>query len=53
MALCSFETIKLPPNMKSSIDLYVAKYNIRQLNVIADYMGCSPRDFLPEEPIKE
>ena len=28
-----------------------SKYNLNHINVIADYLGCSPRDFLPEKPI--
>lgn len=27
-----------------------AKYNIIHLNLIAKALGCSPKDFLPEEP---
>lgn len=30
---------------------YDIKYNLRHLNEIAKYLGCSPRDFLPEEPL--
>lgn len=28
-----------------------AKYNLSHLNSAAKLLGCSPRDFLPEEPI--
>ncbi|MEG0808428.1 MAG: helix-turn-helix transcriptional regulator [Alistipes sp.] len=28
-----------------------AKYNINHINEIAKYLGCSPRDFLPEKPL--
>jgi len=27
------------------------KYNLTHLNEIAKFLGCSPRKFLPEEPI--
>lgn len=27
------------------------KYNFALLNEIAKYLGCSPRDFLPEKPL--
>ena len=27
------------------------KYNLNHLNKIAKYLGCSPRDFLPEKPL--
>jgi len=27
------------------------KYNVRHLNEIAKILGCSPKDFWPEEPI--
>ena len=27
-----------------------SKYNLNHLNRIAKYLGCSPRDFLPEKP---
>lgn len=27
-----------------------SKYNLNHLNKIAKYLGCSPRDFLPEKP---
>jgi len=27
------------------------KYNVRQLNAIAIALECSPRDFLPEQPV--
>jgi len=29
-----------------------AKYNIRHLNLLAKALKCSPRDFLPERPLK-
>lgn len=28
-----------------------AKYNVRHINEIAKFLGCSPRKFLPEEPL--
>lgn len=28
-----------------------AKYSLNHLNEIARYLGCSPRDFLPEKPL--
>lgn len=28
-----------------------SKYNLNHLNGIAKYLGCSPRDFLPEKPL--
>lgn len=28
-----------------------AKYNLNHLNEIAKFLGCSPRDFLPEKPL--
>lgn len=28
-----------------------AKYNINHINEIAKFLGCSPRDFLPEKPL--
>jgi len=28
-----------------------AKYNIRHINALADYLNMSPRDFLPEKPL--
>ncbi len=28
-----------------------SKYNLNHLNKIAKYLGCSPRDFLPEKPL--
>lgn len=28
-----------------------SKYNLNHLNEIAKYLGCSPRDFLPEKPL--
>ncbi|WP_295938121.1 helix-turn-helix transcriptional regulator [uncultured Alistipes sp.] len=27
------------------------KYSLRHINEIAKYLGCSPRDFLPEKPL--
>ena len=30
---------------------YDIKYNIYHINEIAKYLGCSPRDFLPENPL--
>lgn len=29
-----------------------AKYNIRHINALADYLDMSPRDFLPEKPMR-
>jgi len=29
-----------------------AKYNIRHINSLADYFDMSPREFLPEKPVK-
>jgi transcriptional regulator with XRE-family HTH domain len=31
---------------------YRAKYNLRHLNELAKIFKCSPREFLPEKPIK-
>jgi len=28
-----------------------AKYKLAHINALADYLGCSPRDFLPEKAI--
>lgn len=28
-----------------------SKYNLNHLNKIAKFLGCSPRDFLPEKPL--
>lgn len=28
-----------------------AKYNLNHLNEIAKFLGCSPRDFMPEKPL--
>ncbi|MBS1974671.1 MAG: helix-turn-helix transcriptional regulator [Bacteroidetes bacterium] len=28
-----------------------AKYNVRHINILADYFDLSPRDFLPEQPL--
>ncbi len=28
-----------------------SKYNLNHINEIARYLGCSPRDFLPEKPL--
>ena len=30
---------------------YNIKYNPHHINEIAKYLGCSPRDFLPENPL--
>lgn len=30
---------------------YDIKYNLNHLNKIAEYLHCSPRDFLPEQPL--
>ncbi len=30
---------------------YNIKYNIHHINEIAKFLGCSPRDFLPEKPL--
>ena len=30
---------------------YRTKYNLNHINEIAKFLGCSPRKFLPEEPI--
>ena len=30
---------------------YRAKYNLKHLNDLAKVFGCSPRDFLPKEPL--
>ena len=30
---------------------YDIKYNLNHINEIAKYLGCSPRDFLPENPL--
>lgn len=30
-----------------------AKYNIKSLNLIAIALGCSIKDFMPDEPIRE
>lgn len=30
---------------------YDIKYNIYHINEIAKFLGCSPRDFLPENPL--
>ncbi|MFR2524895.1 helix-turn-helix domain-containing protein [uncultured Alistipes sp.] len=27
------------------------KYSVRHINEIARYLGCSPRDFLPQKPL--
>lgn len=29
-----------------------AKYNIRHLNLLAKALKCSPKDFLPEKPLR-
>ena len=31
---------------------YRAKYNIHHLNELAKIFNCSPRDFLPDKPLK-
>lgn len=28
-----------------------SKYNLNHINEIARFLGCSPRDFLPEKPL--
>ena len=30
---------------------YENKYNLNHINEIARFLGCSPRKFLPEEPL--
>lgn len=30
---------------------YNPKYNFSHINEIARYLGCSPRDFLPQKPL--
>ncbi len=30
----------------------IAKYNLNHINDIAKALKCSPRDFLPEKPLK-
>ena len=30
---------------------YRAKYNLKHLNDLAEILKCSPRDFLPKEPL--
>ena len=30
---------------------YDIKYNVNHINEIAKFLGCSPRDFLPEKPL--
>nr|WP_294991570.1 helix-turn-helix transcriptional regulator [uncultured Sediminibacterium sp.] len=30
---------------------FIAKYNLEQLNLIAKLFKCSPRNFLPENPL--
>jgi hypothetical protein len=30
---------------------YNTKYNFSHINEIARYLGCSPRDFLPQKPL--
>lgn len=32
---------------------YGKKYSVAQLNELATLFGCSPRDFLPEKPLKK
>jgi transcriptional regulator with XRE-family HTH domain len=36
-------------NVESS--KYRAKYNVNHLNAIAKVLGCSPREFLPKDPL--
>jgi transcriptional regulator with XRE-family HTH domain len=31
---------------------YASHYNIRHLNLLAKILECSPKDFLPDKPIK-
>lgn len=33
--------------------LHSSKFNLNHLNKLASEMGCSPKDFMPELPIKE
>lgn len=30
-----------------------SKYNLNHLNKLAQEMGCSPKDFIPEKPVTE
>lgn len=30
---------------------HAAKYNLSHINLLADYFGLSPRDFLPKQPL--
>lgn len=30
---------------------YRTKYNLNHINEIAKFLGCSPRDFIPKEPL--
>ena len=30
-----------------------SKYNLNHLNKLAQEMGCSPKDFIPEKPVAE
>lgn len=30
-----------------------SKYNLNHLNKLAQEMGCSPRDFIPDKPVAE
>jgi transcriptional regulator with XRE-family HTH domain len=30
-----------------------SRYNLNHLNKLAQEMGCSPRDFIPEKPVTE
>jgi len=32
---------------------YAKKYNVQQINLLAILFKCSPRDLLPERPLKE
>ncbi|MEQ8469683.1 MAG: hypothetical protein RIC35_00780 [Marinoscillum sp.] len=31
---------------------YASKYNLNHLNTLAKYFKCSPRDFLPDDPVE-
>ena len=39
------------PKYKVESPKYNIKYNPHHINEIAKYLGCSPRDFLPEKPL--
>ncbi|WP_339881103.1 helix-turn-helix transcriptional regulator [uncultured Algoriphagus sp.] len=30
-----------------------SKYNLNHLNILAQEMGCSPKDFIPDSPVTE